>query len=404
MSGTSYDLVLASVRLPSGEGPTEIAISGGRIVAIGSGLAASASRVEDAAGAVVLPALTDAHCHVDKTVWGSGRWLSHSAGRSLADRIANNVRIREEWGIPNREFTTHLLNQIVANGTTRIRTHTDLDTELGLSGVEMVASLAEEFAGRLDIEQVAFPQQGLVGKPGLLALIEQATSAGVSVIGGIDPAGRDRDPVKSLDEMFGLAVRTGCSIDIHLHDHGLLGAWEIDLICERTIAEDMRGRVTLSHAYALGDIDDNEQRRLADLLVEAQIGIVTAVPFDSAVLPLRMLRDVGVPVGLGNDSIRNTWSPFGTADMLQRAMIAGTRYEARSDDELSWILSLATDGGARVMGVEPAVIAVGAPADLVLVEALNEYDAVVSVPPRRLVLKAGVPVARDGEALPAGAA
>lgn len=397
MTDTGAGLVLKSVRLPSGEGPIDIRVSAGRIAEIGDVRILGTDVVEDVGGALVIPALTDAHCHVDKTVWGSGRWLSHMAGATLADRIANNARVRDEWGIPNVEYTRNLLSQIVVNGTVRIRTHTDIDVELGLRGVEMVNSLASEFAGMLDIQQVAFPQRGLFGNPRVAELIEEAVGSGVSVIGGIDPAGRDRDPVGSLNEIFGLATRTGTEVDIHLHDRGSLGTWQIELVCERTKSEGMQGRVTLSHAYSLGDVAPTAQMQLAEMLADAGVGIVTAIPFNSPVLPLKLLADAGVNVAFGNDSIRNTWSPFGTADMLQRTMIAGTRYEARRDDELRTILAFATEGGARIFGARKPEVAVGGTADLVIVDALNEYDAVVSVPPRKLVIKAGVIVAREGQ-------
>jgi len=392
------ELLLSQVTLPNGTGPTDILIRDGRIAEIGKDLARGGALVEELAGHTVLPAFTDAHVHVDKTVWGSDRWLPTVTG-TIAEKIAHNAQIREEWGIPNPVYIANLLDQMVACGSTRIRSHADVDPVMGLRSVEAVREVAEKFAGMLDVEIVAFPQQGLISKPGVSDLIREATSVGATVIGGIDPAGIDGDPVASLNELFTLATSTHSGIDIHMHDHGALGAWEIELICERTIAEGMQGKVTLSHPHALGEAEGAERDRLVELVARAGVNVVTMVSFNFPVLPLRELVAAGATVALGNNSIRNTWSPFGTGDMLQRAMIAATRYEANDDKQLSWILSLVTEGGAALMGVERPVIEVGAPADLVLVKALNEYDAVVTTPPRRLVLKNGIPVARDGLSL-----
>lgn len=397
------DLLLGDVTLPAGGAPVDILVRDGRIAAIGAGLSRDGVVVEELAGHTVLPAFTDAHVHVDKTVWGSDRWLPTVTG-TIAEKIAHNARVRDEWGIPNPTFIANLLDQMVACGSTRIRTHADVDPAMGLRSVETVREVAERFRGLLDVEIVAFPQQGLISKPGVTDLLRDATEVGATVIGGIDPAGIDGDPIRSLDALFALATGTGCGIDIHLHDHGDLGAWEIELICERTIAEGLQGKVTLSHPHALGEAEGAQRARLIDLVAEAGVNVVTMVSFNFAVLPLRELVAAGATVALGNNSIRNTWSPFGTGDMLQRAMIAATRYEANDDAQLSWILSLVTEGGAALMGAERPAVEVGRPADLVVVEALNEYDAVVRTPPRHLVLKGGRPVARDGLVLRNGGA
>lgn len=398
MDMISEALLLRSVRVPADEGTaTDVRIRDGRIEAIGPGLSAADASVEECGGALLMPALIDAHCHVDKTVWGTGRWLSHTAGPTVSDRMQYNAEVRDQWGIPSVEYTSNLLAAIVGNGTSHIRTHTDVDPGVGLRGVEVVAECAERFAGLLDIQQVAFPQLGLISKPGTSALIDEATGMGVSVIGGIDPAGRDRDPVGSLNEIFALATRTHCGVDVHLHDPGELGAWQFELICERTAVESMQGRVTISHGFALGEVSAERQAALIELMATSGVSMATAMPFKSPLLPLAALREGGVPVALANDSIRNTWSPFGTGDMLDRAMLIGHRLEYRKDEDLRSLVDMASVGGAAVLGLpEPAGTVVGAPADLVTVDALNVCEAVVAVPTRRLVIHGGRVVARDG--------
>ena len=129
----------------------------GIIERIGPGLRADpAPEVVDVPGRLLLPGLVDAHCHLDKTLFG-GRWVPHSAGPTLADRIAEERRRRAELGLPNVEYMTALLERMVASGTTYVRTHTDVVTEHGLAGVEAVRAAQERLGGRITIEQVAFP-------------------------------------------------------------------------------------------------------------------------------------------------------------------------------------------------------------------------------------------------------
>ena len=141
--------------------------------------------------------LVEAHCHLDKTLYG-GPWVPHSAGDALADRIANDRRPRRARH-PERRPHHGAARAMVAAGTSHVRTHTDVDPEVGLRGVEVVASAAERLGGRIAVEQVAFPQHGLLTNPGTAELLEEALKEGVETIGGIDPAGMDGDPVRHLD-------------------------------------------------------------------------------------------------------------------------------------------------------------------------------------------------------------
>ena len=180
-------------------GPADVLIREGVIERIGPDLQVDpVVEVVDVPGRLLLPGLIDAHCHVDKTLFG-GRWVPHSAGPALADRIAEERRRRAELGLPDVEHMTALLEQMVASGTTCVRTHTDVVTDHGLAGVEAVWAARERLGGRVTIEQVAFPQYGVLADPSTAELLDEALRNGVEVIGGLDPAGADRDPVRHLD-------------------------------------------------------------------------------------------------------------------------------------------------------------------------------------------------------------
>ena len=384
--------------------PADIVVEDGGIAAIGPALdVGTDAEALDVADRLVLPGLVDAHCHLDKTLCG-GPWVPHPAGDALADRIGTERRRRSELGIPDVERIVALLETMVAAGTTAARSHVDIAPELGLSGVEAVREAIGRMDGRIDVQLVAFPQYGILGEPGTAELMGRALGDGVEAVGGIDPAGMDGDPVRHLDVVFGLAERHGALIDIHLHDGGSLGVWQLELICERTRVSGMQGRVTVSHAYALGQAAVSEQARVVELLHDCGVTITTAAVYDFPVAPVKRLRAAGANVACGHDGIRDLWGPYGTGDMLDRAMHLAYRSTFRRDDDIELALDAATRGGQVALGLRPgaatgeeaAPIAVGDPGDLVVLRASTPAEAVVTRPPREVVVKGGRVVAREG--------
>jgi cytosine deaminase len=388
------DLLLRGGR-PGGGAPADILIKDGCIASIAPSIDANGAEVEELAGRLILPAFVDAHCHLDKTLWG-GPWVPNTSGTELVQMIENGRARRAEFGIPNEDHVTALLEQMVTRGTSYVRTHTDIDPEIGLTGVEAVLAAAAQLEGRVTVEQVAFPQCGLLIKPGTAELMEEALKAGVGTVGGLDPAGVDRDAVGHLDIVFGLADKHGARVDIHLHDRGSLGAWEFELIIERTKALGLQGRVVISHALAIGEVDGDQQDRLVEALAEAGVGLTTCAIYSDPVTPVVKLRNAGANVALGNDGIRDLWSPYGNGDMLERAMHLAYRSYLRTEEDIEVALEAATYGGARALGLVSYGLREGASADLVTVDARTPAEAVMARPTRSLVLKSGRVVARDG--------
>lgn len=391
------DILLKNLR-PLGQETCDMEVRAGRIARIGKDLAAPDLPVEDCGGALALPGLVEAHTHLDKSLWGMG-WREHQAGPSLRDKIDNERKLRKEWNIdPYRQSMRQALLSL-GHGSTAIRSHVDIDTDCGLAGIEGVARTREELAGQIDIEIVAFPQSGLMSRPGTLELMERALQGPADVVGGLDPCGIDADPKGQLDAVFALAERYGKPIDIHLHEPGELGAFSMEMILDRTRAHGMQGRVTISHAFCLGMPDRDRARALVAELAEAQVHIATVATPSRPVPLAEDLRAAGVVLCAGSDGIRDTWGPYGNADMLERAMLLGLRNNLRADRDVEHAFWCCSGAGARVMGLAGHGITEGCTADLVLVEAETVTHAVVSHPPRRLVLKAGRIVARDGKAL-----
>ncbi|MFJ4208826.1 amidohydrolase [Paenarthrobacter sp. NPDC089675] len=400
----SHTLLVSQVRVPDGLVEMDLLIRDGRIADLGPAgtLAVPAgTAVEDGAGALALPGMVDAHCHVDKTLWGSS-WVPHSAGPALADRIANGERGRTELGLPSREGVHALLRQMAATGTTLARTHTDVDPEIGLRGVELVASVAEELGDMIDVEQVAFPQGGLLTRPGTAELLESALQRGlVGCLGGIDPAALERDSARHLDLIFGLAATYGTKLDIHLHERGSLGAHTMELIIERVLRHGLEGKVAISHGVAIVEVDRAQSEQISRGLAQAGVSLLTATVYNTPVLPVSELRGHGVNVGAGNDGVRDLWGPYGSGDMLDRTFHLAYRSGFRTDEQIADAFDVAVSGGAIALGREPARIEAGAPADLFLIDAASIGEAVAARPPRRLVLKRGKVIARHGN--PVGA-
>jgi cytosine/adenosine deaminase-related metal-dependent hydrolase len=326
-------------------------------------------------------------------------WRPHQAGPGLMDKIETERRLKHEWAIDPARQSARQLVQSLRMGTTHIRTHIDIDDAVGLAGLHGVLATRQDYAAVMDMQIVAFPQSGLLIRPGVAELLSEAMALGADVVGGLDPCAIDRDPTGHLDVIFEIAERFGKPLDIHLHEPGGLGAFSLDLIIERTRALGMAGRVTVSHAFCLGDPDAAMVGPLLEGLAELDIAIATTAPASRPAPPIARLRAMGIRVCAGSDGIRDTWSPYGNADMLERALFIGLRQNFRNDAEVEMALDICTHGGAAVMGAVEYGLRPGDHADLVLVEAETAAEAVAMRPPRRLVLKRGRVVARDGNAL-----
>ncbi|MEL7153451.1 MAG: amidohydrolase, partial [Pseudomonadota bacterium] len=311
------DLLLRTVR-PMGGAPVNILIQGGVIREISEGFVCEGVAIEEGAGAIALPGLVEGHNHLDKTLLGMG-WKPHRSGPSLEDRISGERDLREAYGLNPRQQSERLLRQSVAYGTTHMRSHVDVDTQIGLRHVDGVLETREACRDLVDLQLVAFPQSGLMVRKGTLELLDHALAMGCDVVGGLDPCSMDRDPKGYLDAVFGLAERHGKPVDIHLHEAGEMGAFSIELIIERTLALGMQGRVVISHAFCLGMSDRARVAGLVAQLAEANIHIATAAIVSRPNPDARALSDAGVTLFCGNDGVRDTWTPFGNGDMLERA-------------------------------------------------------------------------------------
>ena len=394
------DLLIKNVR-PMGSERCDVLIHDGSITALGPGLtpATAATTVIDANGRLIFPGFVDAHAHMDKTLLGFG-WYRNEVGPTLTDKIENERRLRREREIDAYEQSTRQARLAIAAGTTHIRTFVDIDTEVGLRGFDGVMRMREDFRDALTIQIVAFPQSGMLIRPGTVELMETALANGATVVGGLDPSAIDRDPAKHLDVIFDLAEKYDVDVDVHLHEPGELGAFSLELIAERTKVLGWQRRVVISHALCLGGVDEPYLSQLIELLLENEITIMSHGPSGLRPIPsVKRLREAGVRMCTGNDGIRDAWGPLNMPDMLLRTFLIAYRNNLRRDDEIEMVLDIATHGGARVLGDTTYGLSPGCRADLVIVDGETHVEAVIERPPRWLVLKGGQVVGREGECL-----
>lgn len=375
---------------PWGGDPVDIAMADGVITAITpAGTAPIGVREFDGRGLLALPGLVNAHAHLDKSWWGLP-WQSYGGEGSTEGRIRHERAERDRLGIPSLERSAYVLRELVRHGTTAIRTHVDVDAELGLRGIDAVDEAAAAYQGALDVRIVAFPQDGVLRRPGVLDLLrEAATRPSVEWIGGLDPATIDRDPVGQIDAIAELAADTGAGIDIHLHDPAELGAFQIELLVDRAARLGLAGRVNVAHGFAVAQLDPARRRDLLAAMAEVGVTMTTVAPLRVPQLPLAELDAAGVRFAFGTDGIRDLWSPYGTGDTLGIAWQYARAAGLARDEDLLRVVRLATSAGAWAVGREVHDLVEGARADIVLVEAENPLDALVRVPERMLVVAGG---------------
>lgn len=388
--------VIRNVR-PLGAAPVDVVLEGDRIGGIMPAGRAPADLpcLVEGNGRLLLPGLVESHVHFDKTLWGTP-WRPNTAGPTRIDKIANERRVLAGFEVSIAARAGALIEHCIARGSLHFRSHVDAEPDWGMAHVEAMLALRERYRDIVDMQLVAFPQAGMLIRPGAEALMCAALEAGVDIVGGIDPAGIDGDPMQHLRTIFDMAIRYDKGIDIHLHDPGELGRFEIERIIALTETSGLRGRVMISHAYCLGSFPHAEIAPIADRLAELGISIMTCAPAHVSVPPVGFLRSRGVTVCSGSDGIRDAWTPLGNGDMLERALLVAFRFGWNKDDELAAALDIVTAGGARALGLAAYGLDAGCRADLVLIESETLGAAVVDHPHERTVVSRGRIVAQAG--------
>lgn len=296
----------------------------------------------DAKGYLMLPSFRDMHIHLDKTYYG-GPWKAPMIPtKGIITRLEE-----EEVLLPRQlplaeERARKLIDLLLNSGSTHIRTHCNIDPIIGLKNLEATLRAVEAYKDKVAVEIVAFPQHGLL-RSDSVGLVREALRNGASLVGGVDPASIDEDIEKSLQTVMELAVEADADIDLHIHDPGHLGLFTFKRLAALTEEAKWQGRVTISHALGLADVSLGEAGEIAELLAYQGISVTSSVPLGRTI-PIPLLREKGVNVSLGDDSITDHWSPFGKGDSLEKAGILAERFRLSNEHSLGQALGFITGG------------------------------------------------------------
>ncbi|MGB6408137.1 MAG: amidohydrolase, partial [Planococcus donghaensis] len=342
----------------------------------------------DAKGLLGLPSFKEMHNHLDKT-YLSLDWKACQPVANLKQRLNLEAIELEELSETVEQRATAMIQFLQSKGVTHIRTHVNIDPYIGLKNLEGIRSVLEAHSDQLSYEIVAFPQHGLLNGdvPGLM---KKAMRSGATMVGGLDPAGIDRNIEKSLDTMMNIATEFDADIDIHLHDSGQVGYYTTEKLIELTKQAQWQNRVAISHAFNLGESPIAQQEKIAKELAEVGMAIMSTVPITKTMPPVAILDQQGVDVHFGCDGFYDSWSPYGSGDLLEKASLYSEVYRKSDERGLANSLKFITNGITPLSGTGDVVWpTVGDDADFVFVEASCSAEAVARTPERKAVVFRG---------------
>lgn len=399
------DLLVRQARIQDGQSLKDIGIREGRIVAIEDHITADAQESIDVEGRVALPGFVEPHLHLDKA-------FLHRRLPAVQGTLEEAIRVtgilkgkQERKDVLAR--SRRVLEMAIKNGTIAIRAHPDVDLIQGLIGVETLLELKEEYQDCLDIQIVAFPQEGIIKSMGTYDLMEEAMVMGADVVGGCPYNEMSwNDTRRHIDLVFEMAQKHGVAIDMHADfadeatDQRFAAA---TYIAQKTIATGYQGKVALGHVTSLGSLDPDEAKPVIELLREADIHIVTLPATDlylggrkdtknqrRGLTPVRALTSAGVNVAYSSNNIRNAFTPFGKADPLVIGNMLAHAIQFGTLENQAAILRMGTQNAARAMGLADGYgLEVGRQADLVILDTLEVADALLDIPVRSWVIKRG---------------
>jgi cytosine deaminase len=378
-----------------------------RVVPAGEGdpTAFDADRHHDAAGRLVTPPLVEPHLHLDATLTaGDPRW-------NETGTLAEGIRIWAErkQSLETAEVkarATQALEWMAANGVTRVRTHADT-TEETLTGVEALLELREEVSDLVDLQVVAFPQDGVFTRPDHEDLLREAMEMGCDLVGGIPHNEHTReDGVASVETAMDLAERYDAPVDLHIDETDDPGSRFTEVLASEALKRGMGDRTTASHTTAMHSYSNAYADKLVSLLAESGVSVVTNPP-DNSVLQGRyddyprrrghtridQLHDAGVTVALGHDSVMDPWYHYGVGDQLDAAFVLlhYAHMSGRGDVETLW--QMLTTANAAVFGATEYGLAEGNEGSLVVYDSPDPFNALRTRAARTVVVKEGRVVA-----------
>jgi cytosine deaminase len=401
-----FDLVIRKARIEGRAVLADIAVSAGLIERVSDQIAGDGQAELDAGGRLISPAFVQPHLHLDKA--GTLPLLGRNSSGTLAEAISILHRIKRSASpqeVAARAGT--VIRQAVLSGTTRIRSHVDVDTVGGLTPLRGVLRAAREHADICDIQLVAFPQEGIVRDPGTAELMEAAMREGGDVVGGMphwEPG--EQAAREHIGFCLRLAQRCDADVDMHVDETDDPGSRTLAMLVDATIASGWQGRVTAGHCCAMAAWPDEYARDIIGRAAAAGLKFV-ANPATNLLLQgradheprrrglprVKEILAAGLALGCGQDCVQDGFYPFGAADQLQVALILCHAAQLSVPAEIDAALASIRHAAAKVMGVRGYGLDPGDRADLIIVDADDMHEALRLQAARNWVIRRGEIVA-----------
>jgi cytosine deaminase len=397
VSSEAVDLLLRGVRVPDRDDVVNVAIDGGVIAAVGL-VAPPARESRDLGGRLLTPGLVESHIHLDKALLNDR--VSATAG-TLAEALQLSAQAKQAFTVDDiRARARRVLDLAVRAGTTAMRTHVEVDPIVGLAGMEAVLPLRDEYAPALDLQVCAFAQEGIVKAPGTEGLLRRALTMGADLVGGCPY--NDSDGLEHIRIVFALATAFGVDADFHVDFSDEPDHLHVRDIAAHAVRAGWQGRVTVGHLSELAAVPGFRQDEIIAEIAGAGLGVICLPATDLYLMgrrdemnvrrgltPVRRLLAAGVPVALASNNIRNPFTPVGTADLAHMAFVASVAAHMGTPADLRALLDAITVHPARLLRRPEYGLTPGCRADLVVWDCLRAEDAIATMAPRVLVIKAG---------------
>jgi cytosine/creatinine deaminase len=398
----SFDTILRNGRIAGlADGLIDIGVRDGRIAAIGPKLEAGVSdstREFALDGRLVFPGFVETHIHLDKSCISDRCACRTGTLKEAIEAVAAAKLAFTEDDIYARARRT--LEKAIVQGTTRMRTHVEVDPRIGLKGFRAVSQLKRDYAWAIDLKICVFPQEGLNNDPGTFELLVEACESGTGLIGGCPYT--DSDPHRQIARIFDLARRFDVDIDFHL-DFDLDPSWmHLDEVCRQSKEHGWGGRVAVGHVTKLSALDPASLQRVGAKLADAGVAVTVLPATDlflmgrgaehsvpRGVAPAHRLREQGVVCSLATNNVLNPFTPFGDCSLLRIANLYANVAQTGRPSELQACFDMVSTLAAQLMNLKDYGIAVGNPADIVVLDCADPASAVAELAQPVLGMKRG---------------
>jgi cytosine deaminase len=365
----------------------DIGISAGAIVAIGRDLQAEANEV-DAAGCLVVPGLIETHIHLDKTCILDRCRIEEGTVAEAARETAAAKRSFTVEDVYARAKRT--LERCICHGTTRMRTHVELDPGIGMTGFDAISQLKRDYAWALDMDICVFPQEGLTNYPGTEALLVEGLRRGARTIGAAPYF--DTDPRGQIDRIFAIAREFDTDIDMHLDLAETTDGMQIEYVCRKTEEFGWGGRVAVGHVTQMSLVPPARFNAIATQLANAGVAVTVlpstdlhlmgrrhdhAVP--RGVVPLEPLRKLDVTCSISTNNVQNPFTPYGDGSLIRMANLYANVCHVSRPSDLAGCLDMITGAAAKLLRLDDYGFAVGRPADLVCIDARDPAETIATL-------------------------